>query len=864
MDPDRWRLIEELLDEASGAAPEAREALLHRRCRTAAGAPDPDLRDEVARLLALDDDAGEFFGDLRDATLTGDGARGPIAAPALDDLIGQTVGRYRVESRVGTGGMGAVYRAHRADGAYERPAALKVVRPGLAADVGPRFDRERALLGALDHPHVARLLDTGALPDGRPWLAMEFVEGEPITAYADARNLGVEDRIRLLLQVCDAVAYAHRQLVVHRDLKPSNILVSPPGGAAEAEPGQASGAAEDVATGTGGLSTGALRARAVLLDFGIATLVREDGEAATQTGRALLTPAYAAPEQVRGEPVSTATDVYALGALLYELLCGARAAGHEGRPSHVVARAVVEEAPALPSAAVSLGGAERRGLGVGALRRRLRGDLDRVTMKALRKEPDRRYSSAEAFARDLRRHLEGHTVEARPATLGYRLTAFARRNRASVAAAVVALAAVFFGLGAALWQAQEARRESARATQEAARAAEVSAFLTSLLSDFDPSRSSGGQIRADSVLSRAAERVRGGLSAHPDVRAELMGSLGQIYQSYAGFDEAESLFREALHTREAHFGAEHPAVANSLRDLAWLAYVRGEYDQAEADYIRALKIHRASGGDSLGVAANLEGLGLVHRIRGDRGRALALLRDALAIYEAELPSTDDRVVSALNALAYTLYDTQDYAAAEPIYRRVVRLRRATLGEHVQTAQAIGDYAALLTADERPQEAIAMQREALGIRRRLLGETHPHVAQSMSQIGWALQGEGRYAEAEALYRDALAAREAHFGEDHVSVANSLLLLGEVAALQGRTQEGLVLVARGARTMRRVLGPDAQSARVARLRYAERLADAGRRGAARRELSAVAVPLLESLAEDSPTRARLMELDARLGG
>ena len=859
MDPTRWRQIEALLDAASGVAPEALDAFLDARCRTEAGAPDPALREEVRRLLALDDEADGFFGGLRDATLGGDGAAGGIRAdgalgsPALDDLVGGTVGRYRVEARVGTGGMGAVYRARRADGTYERPVALKVVRPGLAADVGPRFDRERALLGSLDHPHVARLLDAGALPDGRPWLAMEFVEGEPITAYADARGLGVEDRIHLLLQVCDAVAYAHRQLVVHRDLKPSNILVSPP-----AAP-EASGADDTAATTA---STTGGRPRAVLLDFGIATLIREDGGAATQTGRALLTPAYAAPEQVRGEPVSTASDVYALGALLYELLCGARAVQTEGRPAHAIAQAVLDETPPPPSAAVTNGAAARRGLGVGVLRRRLRGDLDRVVMKALRKEPDRRYPTAEALARDLRRHLEGRTVEARPATLGYRLAVFARRNRAAMAAGMVAAFAVVGGLGVSLWQAREAQRESARATRQAERAAEVSAFLTDLLADFDPSRSSGGQISADSVLARAASRVRGGLSAHPDVRAELLGSLGQIYQSYARFDEADSLFTEAFETRRGHFGPDHPAVATSLRDLAWLAYVRGDYDRAEVLYEDALHIHRASGGSVLDVAADLEGLGLVRRIRGDHAGALDYLREALELRESELPPDDDRVMANLNTLAYVLYNLQRYAEAEPIYQRVLALRRRTLGVHVQTAQALNDYAALLLADGRAEESIALHREALAIRRRLLGDTHPHVAQSLSQVGWALQSEGRYVEAEGLYREALEARVEHFGEAHVSVANSLLLLGEVCALQGQVAEGLALIARGVDTMEQTLGPAAQSVQLAKLRYAERLVDAGRVGEARRVSDGIGDALRETLPEDSPARERVAELEGRL--
>ncbi|MEL6614772.1 MAG: serine/threonine-protein kinase, partial [Bacteroidota bacterium] len=729
---------------------------------------------------------------------------------------------------------------HRADRTYGRPVALKVVRPGLSADVGPRFERERELLGSLNHPHVAKLLDAGTLPDGRPWLAMEFVEGEPITAYANARGLGVEARLRLVLQVCDAVAYAHQQLVVHRDLKPSNVLVTD-GASGESAP------------------------RAVLLDFGIATLVREDGAAATKTGRALLTPAYAAPEQVRDEPASTTADVYALGGLLYELLSGARTVETENRPPHEVAQAVLDDVPPPPSVAATAAAARHRATTPDKLARRLRGDLDRIVMMALRKEPERRYPSVEAFARDLRRHLNGRAVEARPDTLGYRLSLFVRRNRVSVAAGAIALMAIVTGFGAAVWQAREARAESLRATAEAQRAGEVAAFMTDLLADFDPSRSDGGNIQADSVLARAADRVREGLDAHPDVRAALLGSLGQIHQSYADFDRADSLFSEALGLRRAHFGTDHPSVATSLRDLAWLAYVRGHYDRSEALYTDALALHRATLGEvDIEVAADLEGLGLVRRVRGDLDTAYVYLREALDIRESLLPPTDERVVANLNSLAYVLYNLKRYDEAEPVYRRVIAMRRQRLGDHVQTAQALNDYAALLLADDRGDEALALHREALAIRRRLLGDEHPHVAQSLSQVGWVLQTQGQYAEAEVLYREALDVRQAHFGDTHVSVANSLLMLGEASALQGETARGLGLVARGVRTMEAALGAQARSTHLARLRYAERLADAGRTDAARREASGAAAALLAESEPGSSVAERIATLEARLGG
>ncbi|MEM1054355.1 MAG: serine/threonine-protein kinase [Bacteroidota bacterium] len=837
LDPTLWRRIESLLDEAADVPASERDAFLNTHCRDESGALDTALRDEVARLLALDDEAGGFFGDLRDATVGADGdgalASAVFGTPALDDLVGREVGRYIVEERVGTGGMGAVYRARRADGTFARPVALKVVRPGLAADVGPRFARERKLLGSLDHPHVARLLDAGALEDGRPWIAMEFVQGEPITRYADSHELSIEARLRLFLQVCDAVAYAHRQLVVHRDLKPSNVLVATVGG----EP------------------------RAVLLDFGIATLVREDG-AATRTGRTLLTPAYAAPEQVRDEPTTTAADVYALGALLYELLSGVRTVQTEGRPSHLIVQDVLDRTAPPPSTVVTAEAASKRGGAREKVTRRLRGDLDRIVGKALRKERVRRYSSVEGLARDVGRHLAGRTIEARPDTLRYRMTTFVRRNRTPVAAGLIALAAVVGGAGIAASSARQAGLERDRAEQQRQRAEEVSEFLTDLLGEFDPSRSGGSDLSPDSVLARATASVRASLDAHPDVRADLLASLGQIHQSYARFDDAQDLFVEALDLRRASLGDEHPDVGTGLRDLAWLAYVRGDYDRAEALYADALAIHRhALGEDHLDVAANLEGLGLVHRIRGDLDAALNHLQRSLVIREAQLPPGDERLVSNLNTLAYVLYNHERYDEAEPLYQRVLAQRRQTLGEHVQTAQVLNDYAALLLSVGRPADALALHREALAMRERLLGPLHPHVAQSLSAVGWVLQTQARYAEAEDLYRRALEARRSHFGSTHVSVANSLLLLGEVCALQGKTDAGLGLIEDGVRVMEASLGAEHKSALLTRLRYAERLAEAGRVDETRRQVPALR-RLRDLLEAGDPVLERIRAVESSL--
>ncbi|MEO1633392.1 MAG: serine/threonine-protein kinase, partial [Bacteroidota bacterium] len=336
---------------------------------------DASLRTEVEALLAADAEAVVYFADLGEALA--DGALG------ADPALGSKVGRWRLAERVGRGGMGTVYRAERADGVVEQTAALKLLDT-MRPDVVARFAQERQILARLDHPSIARLLDGGATPEGRPYLVMEFVEGVPITDYAAQQRLSVDARLALFGDVCAAVQHAHQSLVVHRDLKPSNVLVTPEG-------------------------------RVKLLDFGIARLLEPgDDDTLTRTEQRLLTPEYAAPEQVRGEAITTATDVYALGVLLYELLAGTRPFDLPQKVLHEVARVIVEEEPERPSTAVTRADVLTLAGPAQTLRRRLAGDLDQICLKALRKAPARRYATPDALARDVQRHLDGHPVEARP------------------------------------------------------------------------------------------------------------------------------------------------------------------------------------------------------------------------------------------------------------------------------------------------------------------------------------------------------------------------------------------------------------------------------------------------------------------
>ena len=510
--------------------------------------------------------------------------------------------------------MGTVYLAARADEHFHKRVALKIIRSGAhSADVVRHFKRERQILAGLDHPNIAKLLDGGTTDDGLPYLVMEYIEGEPLLDYCDSRSLPISDRLKLFQSICAAVQYAHRNLVVHRDIKPANILV-----------------AED----------GSPR----LLDFGIAKLLNPEvsGESPTATAIA-MTPAYASPEQARGERVTTATDVYSLGVVLYEVLTGHHPYRFASRQPLDVLRAVVEQEPENPSTAVVrtdestvLEGAQPIRLTPDSvartregspekLKRRLRGDLDNILMLALRKEPYRRYASVEAFSDDVRRYLEGLPVGARKPTVGYRAGKFLRRHAVGVAAALgVAVLLLGFALAVTVQSARVARerdlaeKERATAQRERETAQRVSAFLVDLFKVSDPSEARGNTVTAREVLDKGAAKIAAELKDQPEVQAALMDTMGAVYRNLGLYDKAIPLLQQALETRKALLGNEHLEVAKSLTSLGTVALEKGDYAAAEDLYREALGMRRRLlGNDHLDVAAGANNLANALRSKGD-------------------------------------------------------------------------------------------------------------------------------------------------------------------------------------------------------------------------------------------------------
>jgi serine/threonine-protein kinase len=755
MGPADWQRLDEILDHLLELSPDERVAFIERSC-----AGEAELRHRAHALMAAAERVGDFLERPVDA-YAGGLLRELADSPPNDQtteseergsLASGRLGPYRLLRELGRGGMGAVYLAERDDEQYERRVAIKVLPAGLLGwGFRTRFLLERRILASLEHPNIARLYDAGVAEDGTPYFVMEYVEGQRIDVHCDAQRLPVRHRLALFDQVCDAVQFAHRNLVVHRDLKPANMLVS---------------------------RDGVVK----LLDFGIAKLLTTDADSGlTLTGAGgfrALTPDYASPEQLRGEPVSTATDVYALGVLLFELLTGSKPYHPRDRSVSSIERAVLEQEPDRPSLRIAATPevTAQRSATATALRRQLHGDLDNIVLTALQKEPGRRYASVQHLRDDLRRHLDGRPIHARPTTLGYRAAKFVRRHRMGVAAASLVVASLMAGLVGTAWQARVASREARRADR-------VRQFVVELFQVSDPDQSRGDSITARSLLDQGATRIKTELTREPELRAEMLSVLGGIYQKIGLYDQARPLLEEALAVRRSRLGAEHLQVAQSAALLASLLFDQGDYERAEALTRQALAVRQERlGADDTLVAASMTDLAAILGAQGDDEEAERLHRAGLAIDRQS--GALERVAIDLSNLAVTQQRRGKFDEALAFAEEALALRRELHGEeHTEVGLALHNLASMLGSKGEYERADQRYREALAMRIKLLGTEHPHVALTLNQIGLLNQNRGRLEEAEQAHRQALAIRRSAFGDDHLEVAASLNNIGVVRYFKG---------------------------------------------------------------------------------
>jgi serine/threonine-protein kinase len=733
MDAARWAEIAALFDELVELGPVEREQRLAGLRQS-----DPALGAEVESLLAADDTASDLLDSAGAAQMipdildrVDDGSRG-------DSLVGP----YRLLRPLGEGGMGVVWLAERIDGAYEQQVAVKLLKRGMDTHaILRRFLLERRILARLRHPHIVRLLDGGMSSDGRPFYVMDRVDGLPLTTYAMQHALDVRARAELLAKVAEAVAYAHTQLVVHRDLKPSNVLVD-----------------------TGGEPR--------VLDFGIAKIIEESGEeTCTGTGMRVMSPAYAAPEQILGEPVGTATDVYALGLMLCELLVGElparRAAGLApaqrqdaalepmDRASSVAARLPAERIAALYGRTV-----DRRALG-----REIAGDLDVIIATALQREPARRYATAAAFADDLHRWLERRPIAARPDRAGYRLRKFVRRHRIGVAAGALIALALVAGLGSALWQARIARAEAQRADVERAhaerqlaRTQRVKEFMLTLFREQDPLSRAKAQARTSSELIRdGIAQVDATFADEPELHAELLQDLGQIQISLGDVDAAKQALERARNQQHGLSGPGSAASADADANYASALLAAGDAETAEKLLRPALaRLRETLGPDHPKTIEAENSLARIEIYRGDYEAGLALVRHALKVDSARYGAESPEVAVRLSALATVQLQATQYEAALASSREALRIiERGNGPDHVRAIYPHTQIADVLRYRRDYPGALVELETAVRIGRAQLPPHHPKLAGMLIRLGDLLRRMKRYDQSGKVFEEGLA-------------------------------------------------------------------------------------------------------------
>jgi tetratricopeptide (TPR) repeat protein len=757
MTPERWEQIQSLFVATADLDNASRAALLASAC-----GDDASLRREVDALLAADRGSrasGEFIAHAIS------GVAHELVTDATAARAGERVGPYRLLRELGHGGMGTVYLAERADDEYHALVAIKFVRGGLAAaDLEHRFRKERQILANLTHPNIARVLDAGTTSDGAPYLVMEYVDGEPIDAWCERRGVGLDDRIALFRHVCDAVQYAHQSFVVHRDLKPSNILVT-----------------------AGGTPK--------LVDFGIAKLLAQNEDAVSTATIGFLTPTYAAPEQIRGDRITVATDVYALGGVLYKLLALRTPLDLSNVSPAESARRVFETQPVRPSATDEP---------LVIWRRRLEGDLDTITLKALQKEPKRRYASVEQLAEDLRRHVDGLPVLARPDTVRYRAGKFVRRYRAGLLVAVgtlvvVAALTTFYTVNLA--------RERDRARVEANKARDVSKFLTDLFQQSDPATSRGRDVTARELLDRGAKRVERELAGQPAVQGSLLKVIGDVYQSLGMYDEATAANERALEIQRRLYGDTHADVADVERSLARSLFNQDQHARAESLARDAVRIERAlHSGDDPNLVNSLEQLAFVLARTEQPDKAEPVYREGLAM-QRRLGGDDNRIASLTDGLGTTLYRRGDYAGAVPLFTEAVAfVRKQETVDSLGLATALNNLGNGLAELGKSVEAEAAYRAAFAIYVRFYGEAHPFVSAARMGISRVLMDRGMFEESKQFAMAALAYDSVRLGPRNATIATRFGRIGAILIEQRRFVEAEDHLRRALAIRRAALGPE----------------------------------------------------------
>lgn len=760
MDKQTWDKINKVIDEAldiEGA--DEREQLIREKCST------NSIQKEVLDFLKSIEDSGGLWEELKESNLAlseniTNERHSVLSTPGTgltcneeNTVIPEKIGPYFIKEIIARGGMGEVYLAERINEDFHKKVALKIIRNEITSnEQAARFERERMILSSLNHPNIGQLLDGGISDDGRSYFVMEYVDGMPITAYCRQNNCDLQNRLKLFRQLCEAVQYAHSNFIVHRDLKPDNLFVTPQG-------------------------------NIKVLDFGIAKILNDDVSPDqienTSSARQILTYKYAAPEQLTTDPITTATDVYSLGILLFELLTGRHPFRFKEKSYTEIEHSIRHEAAPLPANIDS------------GSRNHSDSELDSIVLKALNKDPADRYQSAQHLLDDIIRYQNNKPVLAKDGKAIYRSLKFLKRNAVPFSSVAAIIISAFLFL---LLYTSEIKSEREIAQWQAQKAEQATAILIDLFEANQPGQTEAG-FTINSLLE-LGESKADNLEGFPELKGTMYSVIGQIYRNIGEFEKADTLLNASVQIFNEHYGDTHIETMNAMDHYGLLLINKGEFDRADSLLTHTLRIRKQHlAGSPVALAQSLNYLALANRRKGNFDEAESLYRQSYNLRSDNLGVEHPLTLESLSSLTVTLHNKGQYEQAENLYRDLIDKRRRVLGpNHPDYATNLSSLGALLMNIGEYEEAESILKEALEIRSSQLGENHPVVAITLNNLGMLHKDIGKLSESEEYFRKALAIRQVALGEDHVNTAITYFCLADLMLRKKSPESALAFIKR----------------------------------------------------------------------